>query len=165
MFAHFGSCQPGPGSWGRRMCACARVPSSAGCWFVSKTRNLDEKLKAKCPNPVKHVQKSVSPSKAAAAWKWGCSIRNGRGIKKNPKTQPPKKRRVEVSLLHRVCPVPLRSQGPRAGRLMAERHRPPVPRRAQRWPLGGSCPKATAGLRPRPRIRLRLVLGLGYGEG
>ena len=67
------------------MCACVRVLSSAACQFMSKPRNLDKKLKAKCRNPVKHVQKSVSPSKAAATWKWGCSIKNGRCIKKKEK--------------------------------------------------------------------------------
>lgn len=109
MVAHVGCCQPGPGSWGRCTCARAWVPSSVALRFTSQTRNLDEKLKVKCPDPVERAQKSVSPSKAGATWKWGRSIKNGRCIKK--------KRPVEVCLLHRVCPVPLWSQGPHTGRL------------------------------------------------
>lgn len=115
MFAHFGSCQPGPGSWGRCLCACVWVPSSAGCWFVSKTRNLDEKLKAKCPNPVKRVQKSVSPSKAAAAWKWGCSIRNGRGIKKKPKPKPQKRGGLKFLCCTESAPCPCEARDPAPG--------------------------------------------------
>lgn len=61
MVAHFGHYQPGANSWGRCMCACMLVLSSADGEFTSKTRNLDERLKAKCPNAMKHVQKKLSP--------------------------------------------------------------------------------------------------------
>lgn len=109
MSACFGQCQPGDDAAGEEP-VCVR----AACWFMSKTRNLGEKLKAKPhvkPQTRETRPEEHYPFKSAAAWEWGCSVENGRCVKK-------KDGMVGAALPRRACPVPLWSQGHHAGRLV-----------------------------------------------